>query len=285
MDSLLQRAAEALEEIRSGIDIQATTVAALLDQSKAGLGRAGVDAAEALGTRLEAAGSSLDTLTARLAEQERISQRVIADIGMGVASLDERFAQMAADGDARAGTISSSLNRLRSELESLSQHSGSQEGALEGLAERTAAVRAAIEHLATEIGQAQAGSERMLAVAEAARPEIEWAHQASVEAGTRLEAGAGAIEEQHDRLAALLSAVDTGVGGAEKRLAELAEAVRNADAEAARPTTCWRATGPGPRPPGFPRPCALRSSARSTASSAPPSSRWSTGGFAPGSTR
>ena len=105
MDSLLQRAAEALEEIRSGIDIQATTVAALLDQSKAGLGRVGVDAAEALGTHLDAAGSSLDTLTARLAEQEQISQRVIADIGVGVASLDERFAQMAADGDARAGVI------------------------------------------------------------------------------------------------------------------------------------------------------------------------------------
>lgn len=234
MDSLLQRAAEALEEIRGGIDIQATAVAALLEQSKAGLGRAGVDAAEALGSRLDAAGSSLDTLTARLAEQERISQRMIADIGMGVATLDERFAQLAADGDARAVTISNALNRMRGEVESLSQHSAAQEGALEGLAERTSTVRAAIEQLAMEICQAQAGSERMLAIAEAARPEIEWAHQASVEAGTRLQAGAGAIEEQHDRLAALLAAVDTGVGGAEKRLAELAESVRNADAEAAR---------------------------------------------------
>ena len=234
MDSLLQRAAEALEEIRSGIDIQAATVAALLDQSKAGLGRAGVEAAEALGTRINAAGSSLDTLSAQLAEQERVSQRMLADIGMGVATLDERFAQLAADGDARAGTISNALNRMRNDLESLSQHSGTQAGALEGLAERTSAVRAAIEELATEIGQAQAGSERMLAVAEAARPEIEWAHQASMEAGARLEAGAGAIEEQHDRLAALLAAVDTGVGGAEKRLTELADAVRSADAEATR---------------------------------------------------
>jgi len=95
-------------------------------------------------------------------------------------------------------------------------------------------LRQSVEQLATEIGSAQSGAEGMLAAAQQARPEIEWAHRASLEAGSRLEAGAGAIEAQHDRLAALLAAVDTGVGGAEKRLAELAEAVRTADAEASR---------------------------------------------------
>ena len=234
IDALLQRAAEALEEIRSGIDIQATAVAALLEQATAGLGRTGLDAAQALGERLEAAGGSLDGLTARLAEQERASQRMIADIGMGVATLDERFAQLAADGDTRATSVTNALNRMRAELENLSQQSGIQDGAIGGLAERTSALRHSVEQLAAEIGEAQAGAERMLAATEAARPEIQWAHQASVEAGTRLEAGAGAIEAQHDSLAALLAAVDTGVGGAEKRLAELADAVRNADAEASR---------------------------------------------------
>ena len=32
---------------------------------------------------------------------------MIADIGMGVATLDERFAQLAADGDQRAASIAS----------------------------------------------------------------------------------------------------------------------------------------------------------------------------------
>jgi len=242
MDALLQRAAEALEEIRSGIDIQAGAVAALLDQATAGLGRAGVDAAQALGQRLDSAGTSLDTLTARLAEQERASQRMIADIATGVASLDQSFADLAANGDTRAASILNSLNRMRTDLELLSQQSGGQEGAVEALAVRTATLRHSIEQLSHElreqlpaaIGDAQSGAERILAATQAVRPELEWARGAAVEAGTRLEAGAGAIEAQHDRLAALLAAVDTGVGGAEKRLAELAEAVRNADAEAAR---------------------------------------------------
>ena len=234
IDALLQRAAEALEEIRGGIDIQAATVSALLEQAKVGLGQAGIQAAEALGTRLDSAGGSLDTLTVRLAEQDRMSQRIIAEIGTGVATLDERFAQLAMDGDARAQVISNALNRMRNELEALTQQSGTQEGAIGGLAERTSSVREAVDLLASEISQAQAGAERMLTTAQSARPEIEWAHQAALEAGTRLQAGAGAIEDQHERLAALLAAVDTGVGGAEKRLFELAEAVRNADAEASR---------------------------------------------------
>ena len=241
IDALLQRAAEALEEIRSGIDIQATAVAALLEQATAGLGRVGIDSADALGKKLDVAGGSLDALTARLAEQERVSQRMIADIGMGVATLDERFAQLAMDGDHRAASITGALNRIRTELESLSQQSGIHDGAIGGLAERTTALRQSVEQLATEIGEAQAGAERVLSIAQSARPEIEWAHQASTEAGIRLESGAGAIEAQHDRLAALLAAVDTGVGGAEKRLAELADAIRNADAEA---STLSAETGP-----------------------------------------
>ncbi len=242
MDALLQRAAEALEEIRSGIDIQAAAVAALLEQATVGLGRAGINSAEALGQRLEAAGGSLDTLTTRLAEQERASQRMIADIGMGVTSLDERFAQMAADGDSRATSITSALNRMRTELESLSQQSGVQDGAIGGLAERTAALRQSVEQLSLEfrdelaaaIGDAEAGTARVLATAQSARPEIEWTRQASLEASDRLEAGAGVIEAQHDRLAALLAAVDTGVGGAERRLTELADAMRSADSDATR---------------------------------------------------
>lgn len=234
IDTLLQRAAEALEEIRSGIDIQAAAVAALLEQSSAGLGRIGVDAADALGRKLESASGSLDGLTARIAEQERASQRMVADIGMGVATLDERFGQLAADGDARATSMLNALSRMRSELEALSQQSDANLGGVDGLAERTTAMRQAVQQLAVEIDGAQSGADRILAAAQAARPEIEWTQQASIDTSTRLQAGAGAIEAQHDRLAALLAAVDTGIGGAEKRLGELSEAIGNADAEASR---------------------------------------------------
>ena len=75
VDALLARSAEALAEIRSGIDMQAAAVSALIAQSQAGIGRAGIDASEMLGERLASAGTALDGLTSRIAEQERSSQR------------------------------------------------------------------------------------------------------------------------------------------------------------------------------------------------------------------
>ena len=50
-DDLMQRAAITLEQIRAGIDAQAAAVASLVEQSSAGIGRAGVEAAESLGSQ------------------------------------------------------------------------------------------------------------------------------------------------------------------------------------------------------------------------------------------
>lgn len=240
IDALLQRSAEALDEIRGGIDLQAQAVTALVSQTSAGIGRTGIEAADALGSSLTSAQGSLDGLAARVAEQDAASQRMIAGIGGGLAALDERFAALALDGDNRAAAISDALTRVRGELDAIAGQSGTQESAMEGLAERMTGLRQSLDGLTADIqdqlapalGNAESGAERLLAATEAARPHIESARDAAVEAGTRLESGAGAIEAQHDRLAELLAAVDTGVGGAERRLGELSTAIASAESEA-----------------------------------------------------
>ena len=240
IDALLQRSAEALDEIRGGIDLQAQAVSALVDQAKAGIGRTGIDAADALGSRLVSAESSLDNLAARVSEQDAASQRMIAGIDGGLAALDEKFAALALDGDSRAAAISESLTRVRGELDAIAGQSGDHEGAMEQLADRMSGLRQSVDGLTTDIqdqlttalSDAEGGAQRLLAASEAARPHIETARDAAVEAGTRLESGAGAIEAQHDRLAALLAAVDTGIGGAERRLGELSSAIAAAESEA-----------------------------------------------------
>jgi hypothetical protein len=60
LDSLLDRTSRTLEDIRGGIDTQAAAVAALVDQASAGIGRAGIEAAEMLGSKIGQAGASLD---------------------------------------------------------------------------------------------------------------------------------------------------------------------------------------------------------------------------------
>jgi hypothetical protein len=242
VDAVLNRAAQALDEIRTGIDAQAAAVAALVDQAKAGIGRAGVEAAGELGSRLAGASNSLDTLSARVAEQERASQRMIADLDTGLAALDERFSTLARAGDARAAAMIGALARTRAELEALVQQSDVGDIAVEELANRTAALRQGIETLSAQVreglagalGEAESGATRLLAAAEAARPEIAWMREASIEASERIEASGQGIDAQQDRFAALLAAIDEGVGNAGSKLTALTEAIGTAEGEAAR---------------------------------------------------
>jgi predicted nucleic acid-binding Zn-ribbon protein len=242
VDALLARSAEALAEIRGGIDAQAAAVAALVAQSQAGIGRAGIDASEMLGERLASAGAALDGLSGRIAEQERSSQRLMADLDVGLAALDERFLDLARSGDERANHVQTALSRLRSELESLSTATTSQDNSIDGLAQRTVQLREGVEQLglalegqmAATLGEAEAGAARLLASAEAARPHVDSMRDAAVEAANRIEAGASNVDAQQERLAALMTSVDLGVSQAELRLAELSASIASAGHEADR---------------------------------------------------
>jgi uncharacterized coiled-coil protein SlyX len=242
VDALLARSAEALAEIRGGIDTQAAAVAALVAQSQAGIGRAGIDASEMLGERLATAGTALDGLSSRIAEQERTAQRLMADLDTGLAALDERFLDLARSGDERASHVQTALSRLRGELESLSSATASQDSSIDSLAQRTVQLREGVDQLglvlqgemATTLGEAEAGAARLLASAEAARPHVDSMRDAAVDAANRIEAGASNVDAQQERLAALMTSVDLGVSQAEQRLTELSAAIAAAGDEASR---------------------------------------------------
>ena len=242
VDALLGRSAEALAEIRTGIDAQAAAISALVAQSQASIGRAGIDASELLGERLAHASGALDGLTSRIAEQERASQRLVADLDSGLAGLDERFLDLARSGDERANHVQTALGRLRTELEGLSAATSAHDNSLDGLADRSQRLREGIDRLGevlagemtATLGEAEAGAARMLASAEAARPQVEQMRDAAVEAQTRIESGASIVERQQEHLATLMTSVDLGVRQAEERLAELGAAIAAASDEANR---------------------------------------------------
>jgi len=249
LDALLDRTSATLEQVRTGIDVQAAAVAALVAQSSAGIGKAGADAAESLAANVDRANSSLGGLTTRVAEQDRASQTMIAEIERGLALIDQRFTELAANGDERANRFLQSLTRARTELDTLSAHTSTQDDAIETLSERTEALRGSIERLAGEIrdnvgvaiGEAQGSAERLVEAAAAARPDIGWLRDASAEASEKLSATGAQIAEQRERFAALLSSVDEGVEGAQSKLAELASTLVQVEREA---TSLSAETGP-----------------------------------------
>jgi hypothetical protein len=249
LDALLERTSVTLQGIRSGIDAQAAAVSALVEQASAGIGKTGAESAETLGAHINRANDSLETLSSRVAEQERASQRMIAEIDRGLALIDERFTELASHGDERANHFLGSLTRARTELDTLAALAGSQDGAIESLAERTTGLRDSIGRLADEIrdgigtaiGEAQGRADRLAEVAGAVKPELSWMRDAAVEASDRMSATATQVAEQQDRLASLLASVDEGVGTAHAKLETLTSAIAQAQAEA---TSLSVETGP-----------------------------------------
>ena len=242
MDALLLRTSEVLDEIRSGIAIQSEAVSALVDQARAGIGQAGIESAGALRDRLSEARSSLDHLSEHVARQDESSRQLMESIAVGLAGLDQRFNTFADQGDRRSLAIGENLSRLRGELEAINLHADAGNVGLGQLSERTEALRERLDtlagslrsDLAEALGEAQATATRLVESAEAAQPALAIARDTAAETAGKIDEGARAVEIQHDRLAALLAAVDTGVGGAERRLAELTEAIASAEAEAHR---------------------------------------------------
>jgi hypothetical protein len=249
LDALLERTSLTLEQIRSGIDVQSAAVAALVAQASAGIGKAGADAAESLAANINQASSSLGGLSSRVAEQERASQRMLAEIERGLALIDERFTELAANGDERANRFLESLSRARAELDALATHASTQEDVIGSLAERAEGLRGSIDRLAgeirdnaaTAIDEAHGGAERLIAAAAAARPEIAWLRDATAEASEKLSATGVQIIEQRDRFAGLLSSVDSGVEDAQAKLAQLASTLVQVEREVAGLST---ETGP-----------------------------------------
>lgn len=249
LDALLGRTADTLEQIRAGIDVQASAVAALVAKASAGLGKAGADAAESLASNIDHANTSLEGLTSRVAEQDRASQRMIAEIDRGLAMIDERFAELAEHGDTRATRFLQSLTRARTELDTLAAQAGNQDDAIGSLAERIATLRDSIERFAgeireglgTAIGEAQGGADRLVETAQSVRPDIGWLRDATVEAHDRLAATAATIAQQREHFTDLLGSVDGGVEEAQAKLAEFATTLAKVEREASSLST---ETGP-----------------------------------------
>lgn len=242
VDGLLQRAGDALSEIRSGIDVQAQAINALVDQSSAGIGQTGAIAAEGLRQSLGDASGNLEAFASRIAEQDEKSRALVHDIDEGLGALDRRFHAFANQGDERAAAVGATLALVRAELEAIGEGSGASDDILASLGVRAEGLRQSLDaldrtirdELSVNLSETEAKADRLREATTTIQPAIAGARDAATEASQKLSQGADAIEAQHDRLAALLAAVDTGVGGAERRLAELTAAISSAEGEAGR---------------------------------------------------
>jgi chromosome segregation ATPase len=167
---------------------------------------------------------------------------LVAGLERQLAEVDQRFVDLAAEGDLRAQAVATAIDRVRRELDGLGAQQAASGGTLEDLTHRAEQLRGAVaslqrecgEELTGALGSAEGGAERLLAAVQAARPDIERMSEAAETASTRLQQGSAGLSDQQERLTTLLATVDSGVGSAEQRLADLTAALASAGQEAGR---------------------------------------------------
>ena len=240
LDVLLERTSVTLAEIRSGIDVQAEAVRALVDQASAGIGKAAADSAETLAANVTRADAALAGMSEQIAERDSASRHMLEEIERGLALIDQRFTELASSGDERANHFLESLTRARGELDQIATSASAQDSAIGAIAERTEALQSSIgrllgsvrDELTPALGETERTAERVAGSAGTLRPELGWIRDAAVEAADRLASSNAEIAAQEDRLAALLANVDEGVAGAQSRLSELASLIVQVEREA-----------------------------------------------------
>ncbi|HEY0194285.1 MAG TPA: hypothetical protein VGC42_24385, partial [Kofleriaceae bacterium] len=101
IDSVLARAADAVERTRQGVAAQGEAIDAMIEHAQATAEAAAAQAAQALEARVGAIGGEIAAIGAALSAQDGSGAAMVERIQRGLASIDARFAELDETGRAR----------------------------------------------------------------------------------------------------------------------------------------------------------------------------------------
>ncbi len=111
VDGAMARAAESVDQARSGLEAQGQTMLAMIEQSRAAFEQAGAETTRGLAERLDMAGQKIEMLAGRLATQDKASRTLLGNLARQLAELDAQFAEVGEKGDEQNARLTRSLGR------------------------------------------------------------------------------------------------------------------------------------------------------------------------------
>lgn len=242
VDAALERAADALETAREGMEAQGAAMTAMIEQNQAAMARAGAESAGELGRRVESIAAEIARIAQSFGEQDAAGDALMKRLNADIDSLEQRFALLESGGVART-------ERLAAAVKALANHSDDLKTALAGggdtanrLVERVESLMTALDAATREIDETlpaayqrlSAHAEESLAVVTAATPVVAHLAEMSGAARERLAETQASIETQRETLESLSALATDQVGGTRQAVDELAKAVASAAADADR---------------------------------------------------
>jgi len=114
VDSMLDRAAAAVDEARKGIAAQGEAMLAMLAANQASLDKAGRDSIDTVGTRISEVEETIGRIADRLGEEQTRVDILLASVTGGIAQADGQLASLHSHGMERTQALSASISALDS---------------------------------------------------------------------------------------------------------------------------------------------------------------------------
>ncbi|MBC9031575.1 hypothetical protein IAG41_04140 [Sphingomonas sp. JC676] len=249
VDSVLDRAAEAVDEARKSIATQGEAILAMLGANQAALDRAGRDSAEALGERMGMIEDAIMRVSIRLEEEQGRGDALFAGLSGGVDRLDRELQVLHASGMDRTQALSSSISVLHQSMDAMTEAMRTGESTARTVIGTSEDLLTALDASAREIDEtlpeALARLDARIAasrqVVAGAKPELLALVTAAESTHEAIEAIADVVSKQRDTLAktqaSLLETLATGGDQAESlgRIVDETIATTQRFAESAAP--------------------------------------------------
>lgn len=228
VDTVLDRAAQAVDEARKSIAAQGEAMLAMLGANQAALDKASRDSAETLAARIAAIEEMIGRISQRLAQEQARSDQLVSDLSAGIARTDGEIDGLHSRGIQRTQELAASVNALEGSF-------GAMRETMRQGDETARAVIATAENLLTALdASAREMDETMPAALARLDTRIAESRQVVAASTPELLALVTAAESSHDAIAAIADVVrqqrDTLVKTSDALMATLESGRDKADA-------------------------------------------------------
>ncbi len=237
VDTALDRAGDALDAARQGMEAQGAAMMALIGQNQIALANAGDEAAASLTLRIAEIANSIAAITASLADQDSKSQALAHRLTADIDSLGTRFAQFDTDGSARVERLGQAIAALRDHSDDLTRALSGSGDTANSLAERAQSLMTAlgaVQHevdvvLPASFAKLETASNEASAALAGTTPEIRQTAEHAAEAVTQLHRIGDVIASHRQAIEALAAQSADGIGQSEQAADALMAQVKAAD--------------------------------------------------------
>ena len=153
VDQALERAAEALQTARQGMEVQGAAMIAMIEQNQAAMAKTGAECTDTIAERVGRIAAQVDQVAQTFAAQDEVSERLILRLNNDLSMVEAKFSEFDTRGIERTERLGSAISALRNHADDLTSALASGGDTTNSLVDRVASLMTALDAASNEIDQ------------------------------------------------------------------------------------------------------------------------------------